>query len=133
MTRTVLWDSRCSFCRPWAVRLGRLDVLRLHRLVGTAEPGAYDDPRVTPEDTDRALQLLTPSGRYEGFDAVRRVLLLCPPTAWFAWLAWLPGVRPVGERVYRRVAERRSCRLEAPQPPVVRRPTVLSRLVRRPS
>jgi predicted DCC family thiol-disulfide oxidoreductase YuxK len=129
MARTVIWDSHCSFCRVWVVRLGRLDALRLHRLVGTGEPGAYDDPRVTPEHTAHALQLLTPSGRYEGFDAIRRVLLLCPATCWFVWLAWLPGVRSLGERLYRRVADSRSCLVGPPQPPVRRAPTLLSRLV----
>ncbi|MGN0064006.1 MAG: thiol-disulfide oxidoreductase DCC family protein [Nocardioides sp.] len=129
--RTVIWDSHCSFCRPWAVRLARLDVLRLHRFVGTSEPDAYADPRVTPEHTDHALQLLTPAGRYEGYDAIRRVLLRCPPVSVVAPLLWLPGARWLGDRLYRRVAESRTCGLGPAQPPIARGATVLSRLVHR--
>lgn len=107
--RTIIWDSHCSSCRRWAVVLGWLDWCGLHRLVGSAEPGAMVDPRVTREDADRALQLLTTEGRFEGYDAIRRVLLRCPPTFWAAPLLWLPPVRAVGEWVYQCVAARRTC------------------------
>lgn len=109
--RTVIWDSHCSFCRRWARVLEGLDWFRAHRYVGSAEPGALDDPRVTAADADRALQLLTPAGRFEGYDAIRRILARCPPTFWLTPLLWLPPVRVVGERVYRRVAARRTCGL----------------------
>ena len=121
MKRTVIWDSHCSFCRPWAVRLARLDLLGSHTFIGTAEPGAYDDPRVTREDTDRALQLLTPKGRYEGYDAIRRVLLHSPLTFWLAWLAWLPGAHALGSKVYSHIADNRACSLAAAQAPLLRR------------
>ena len=117
--RTVIWDSHCSFCRRWAVVLARLDVLGRFRFVGTAEPDAYADGRVTPEHTAHALQLLTPTGRYEGYDAIRRVLARTP-LAWLAPLLWLPPVRALGERAYRRVAESRTCLLWPPQAPIVR-------------
>ena len=115
---TVIWDSHCSFCRRWAVVLARLDGLGRFRLVGTAEPDAYADPRVRPEHTDHALQLLTASGRYEGYDAIRRVLARSPLTFWMAPLLWLPPVRILGERLYRRVADSRTCLLGPPQPPI---------------
>lgn len=118
---TVIWDSHCSFCRRWALVLARLDVLGQFRLVGTAEPHAYADPRVRPEHTDRALQLLTASGRYEGYDAIRRVLARSPLTFWLAPLLWLPPVRQLGERAYRRVADSRTCLIGPPQPPIVHR------------
>ena len=119
--RVVIWDSHCSFCRPWAVRLARLDVLGTHDFVGTAEPQAYADPRVTRDHTDRALQLLTPRGRYEGYDAIRRVLLLSPLTFWCAWLAWLPGARRFGSRFYQHIADNRACMLGSAQAPIRRR------------
>lgn len=109
--RTVIWDSECSFCRR-SVRVGRaLDWLRLHRYVGSSEPGAFDDPRVTPEMADRAVQLLTPTRRAEGFDAVRRILAVCPLTFWLAPILWLPPVYRLGDRAYRRVAARRTCKI----------------------
>ncbi|WP_310529476.1 DCC1-like thiol-disulfide oxidoreductase family protein [Nocardioides sp.] len=116
--RIVIWDSYCSFCHRWAKVLAWLDVTGTHRFVGTAEPGAHDDPRVTREDTDRALQLLTPQGRFEGYDAIRRVLARSPITFWFVPLLWLPPVRVVGERLYWRIAASRTCAVAAPQPPL---------------
>lgn len=94
-------------------------MLRRHHFVGSAEPGALDDPRVTSADTARALQLLTRDGRFEGYDAIRRILIRCPPTFWFAPLLWLPPARALGERTYWRIAERRTCMLNGgPQAPV---------------
>jgi predicted DCC family thiol-disulfide oxidoreductase YuxK len=116
---TVIWDSHCSFCHRWARVLARLDVFGRVRLVGTAEPGAYEDPRVTPEHTAHALQLLTATARYEGYDAIRRVLARSPITFWLAPLLWLPPVRALGEKWYRRVADSRTCLIGAPQPPIV--------------
>ena len=116
--RTIIWDSHCSFCRRWATVLAWLDVAGAHRFVGTAEPSAYDDPRVTREDTERALQLLTPQGRFEGYDAIRRILVRSPLTFWLAPLLWLPPVRVLGERAYWKVAASRTCVIGAPQPPL---------------
>jgi predicted DCC family thiol-disulfide oxidoreductase YuxK len=109
--RTVIWDSECSFCRR-SVQIARyLDWFRIHEYVGSAEPGAFDDPRVTPEMADRAVQLLTPTRRAEGFDAIRRILALCPLTFWLAPLLWIPPVYRLGDRTYQRVALRRSCKI----------------------
>ena len=116
--RVVIWDSHCSFCRRYAVLLARIDLLGLVRLVGTAEPDAYADPRVTPEHTAHALQLLTPRGRFEGYDAIRRVLALSPLTFWFTPVLWLPFVRRLGERCYRQVADSRTCAVGGPQEPI---------------
>lgn len=116
--RTIIWDSHCSFCYRWARVLAWLDVAGAHRFVGTAEPDAYADPRVTPADTDHALQLLTPQGRFEGYDAIRRILARSPLTFWFTPLLWLPPVRVAGERIYRRIADNRTCALGAPRTPV---------------
>lgn len=110
--RSVVWDSHCSFCRRSVTIARALDWLRVHDYVGSAEPGALDDPRITAEDADRAVQLLTPDGRFEGFDAVRRILLRCPPTCWLAPVLWLPPVARLGERVYARIAARRSCSID---------------------
>lgn len=109
LERTVIWDSHCTFCRRSVRLLAAMDWLGEHRFVGSAEPGALDDQRVTAADADRAVQLLTHGGRFEGFDAIRRILLRCPPTAVAAPLLWLPGAHGLGDRIYRSVAERRRC------------------------
>lgn len=109
--RTVIWDSHCSFCRRWVSLFRFLDWFQLHRFVGSSEPGAFNDPRVTPEMADRAIQLLTPRRRAEGFDAVRRVLAVSPLTMWTAPILWLPPVYRLGDRLYKNVAARRTCKI----------------------
>lgn len=107
--RTVIWDSGCSFCRRWIALFRFLDWFRLHRFVGSSEPGAFDDARVTPAMADEAIQLLTPTTHAQGFDAVRRVLATSPLTFWTAPILWLPPVNRLGDRLYKRVAARRTC------------------------
>lgn len=109
--RTVIWDSHCSFCRRWVLLFRLLDWFHIHRFLGSAEPGAFEDPRVTPDMADRAIQLLTPKWQSEGFDAVRRILVVCPLTFWMAPLLWLPPLYRLGDRTYQLVAARRTCRL----------------------
>jgi len=88
-----------------------LDLFRLHRFIGSSEPGAFDDPRVTPEMADRAIQLLTSKRQAEGFDAVRRVLAVSPLTFWTAPILWMPPVNRLGSHVYKKVAARRTCKI----------------------
>ncbi len=109
--RTVIWDSNCSFCRRWVTLFRLLDWFRLHQFVGSSEPGAFTDPRVTPEMADRAVQLLTPKRHAEGFDAVRRILAVAPLTFWLTPILWLPPVYRLGDRTYQRVAARRTCKI----------------------
>lgn len=109
--RTVIWDSHCSFCGRWVALFRFLDWFRVHRFVGSSEPGAFDDPRVTAEMADRAIQLLTSKRRSEGFDAVRRVLAVSPLTFWTAPILWLPPVNNLGSRLYMKVAARRTCKV----------------------
>ena len=113
--RTVIWDSGCSFCRRWVRTFRFLDWFRLHRFVGSSEPGAFDDARVTPAMADEAIQLLTPATHAQGFDAVRRVLATSPLTFWTAPLLWLPPVSNLGDRLYKRVAARRTCQVPPPK------------------
>ena len=60
---------------------------------------------------DRAIQLLTPRRRAEGFDAVRRVLAVSPLTFWMAPILWLPPVNSLGSHLYQKVAARRTCKI----------------------
>lgn len=107
--RRVVWDSHCTFCRRWVALFRALDWFRVHRFVGSADPVAFADGRVTPEDVDRALQLVTRRGRKQGFDAVVGILGACPLTFWAAPLLRLPPVLRAGRRAYDRVAARRTC------------------------
>ena len=111
--RTVIWDDHCSFCSTWIAIFRRLDRLGVHRIVGSSEPGAFDDVPVTRAQADEALQLVEDGRRHEGFDAVRLILEKCPPTFLVAPLLRVPPVPAIGRRAYRAVAARRTCRLPA--------------------
>lgn len=109
--RIVVWDSYCSFCQRWVRLFRALDLFTVHRFIGSAEPGAFDDPRVVEERAWEALQLVSPARHEEGFDAVRRILEASPVTFLFAPLLGLFPVRSVGRRVYRHVAAQRTCKV----------------------
>lgn len=107
--RVVVWDSGCSFCRRWVAVFRRLDWFQVHRFLGSDEPDAFRDPRLTPQMAEEALQLLAPGRHAQGYDAVRRILAVSPLTFWTAPLLWLPPAAAAGDRIYRRVAARRTC------------------------
>ncbi len=105
----VLYDGHCGFCRDWARRLarwdgpGRLRILpyqERHRIAGL--------PDLSDGALDQALHVILPDGTV-GIGA-RGILALLP---WLrggrplSWLARLPGVVPLVDRVYRAVARRR--------------------------
>lgn len=110
-SRMVVWDSSCGFCAASVGWLERIDGFRVHRTIGSDSPEAFDGTGITPEAADRAVQLVTSRGAFEGFDAVRMTLELSPYAYPFAPFLGLPGVRHLGHRLYRMVAARRRCAL----------------------
>lgn len=111
--RVVVWDDQCSFCRRWVEVVRRVDALAALRFVGLSHSEEYLPLGVSPERADRAIQLVEPDGRIrEGYDAVRGIVSVIPGGHLVAPLMGLPGLPAIGDRVYRRVAARRSCRYE---------------------
>jgi predicted DCC family thiol-disulfide oxidoreductase YuxK len=112
--RFVVWDDSCSFCARCVTWGKRLDVWGAVRWVGSSSPAAYDGTGVTPEAAAFALQLVEPDGSVRsGYHAVRGVLEVVPGGFLIApWMA-LPPVARIGERVYRHVAESRTCAIDA--------------------
>jgi predicted DCC family thiol-disulfide oxidoreductase YuxK len=108
----VVWDDSCGFCAAWTRLFRRLDWLGVIRLVPLSDPAQYEHLGITQANAAHALQLrLSDGARHGGYEAVRRIAYLLPLTMLLApWLA-LPPVRYVGDRVYRRVAESRTCAL----------------------
>jgi predicted DCC family thiol-disulfide oxidoreductase YuxK len=112
----VVWDDGCGFCAGWVrwfrrlVWMGALQFVPRSALAGASLP-------VSEEAATEALQLVFPSGRVRsGFAAVVGVAELLPLAFLWAPLLRLPFVAAVGERVYRRVAARRTCPLPAMSP-----------------
>jgi predicted DCC family thiol-disulfide oxidoreductase YuxK len=107
----VLFDGGCAFCQHSVRLLKRLDWLRrLH--FQDCRDLARLPPAPVPLDPGRLLEvmhLVTPDrGRvYTGFGAVRWMAWRLPATAPLVWLLYLPGVPPLGQRLYRWVARNR--------------------------
>ncbi len=112
---TVGYDGGCGPCvRIWRV-LTRLD--HRHRLVGVDvnDPSAVESSALADRDPIAlVLDLHVKVGRRVtvGFDAWR-TLAAAVPLLWPLLLVMrLPGARPVGTRIYRRVADGRSCAVQ---------------------
>jgi predicted DCC family thiol-disulfide oxidoreductase YuxK len=111
-SRLVVWDDSCAFCGRWIAVLRRLDLLGVHRFVGSGDPAAFVGTGVTPDQAERAIQLVAGGRRVEGYDALRKVLEVSPLTFLVAPLLGLAPLARLGRRAYRHVAGRRACGLE---------------------
>ncbi len=111
-SRLVIWDDRCAFCARSVAILRRIDLLGVHRFVGSSDPSAFEDSGVTPIQAERAVQLVADGRRVEGYDAIRVALEVSPPTFLVAPLLGIPPIARLGRRAYRRVAAGRACGLE---------------------
>ena len=106
--RAVLfYDGQCGFCLSSVKRLRVLD------LFGWVDPLDFHTqpdlsklhPALTPERCHSEMVLLEPNGHLSGgFDAFARLCRRLPLLWWCAPLAYLPGARWVGTRLYRWVA-----------------------------
>ena len=108
---TLIYDGECGMCRSAVARVRQWD--QIGRLVYVQ----LQDPAVGRFGIElpalaAAMHLILPDGRvYAGADAVPEILKLLPGKRWLAWGFVVPGVLPVARRVYRRIAERRHCRV----------------------
>ena len=106
----VLYDGDCPFCVSSVSTLRRLDWLG--RLAyGDARDAELRRrfPGVDPQTALERLHLLTPDGGrvLDGFHAFRWITGRLP-VLWALWpLLWIPGVAPLGVRVYDAVARNR--------------------------
>jgi predicted DCC family thiol-disulfide oxidoreductase YuxK len=108
--RVVVWDDGCGFCAAWVRWFRRLDWLKVLRFVPRSQLAA-SGVEVSQDAAARALQLVYRRRVYGGFAAVGRVLEILPVSFLWAPLLRLPPIAWIGERVYRRVAQRRKCEL----------------------
>lgn len=116
-SRLLIWDDHCSFCAGWVRRIRTLDWMQVHRFAGSSDAAVLEAAGVTREEADRALQHIGSTGRSQGYDGVQAALQLLPATFLLAPFMGLPGVKQVGRRIYRRVAEGRHCMLPPARDP----------------
>jgi len=102
----VFFDGQCDVCRwsrDWLDAWdwwGRLEWVDVH----TAPPESRP-PGATLQDLKAALHLMTPGGQvFTGFLAFRWLAWRLPALWLIAPFLYLPGARPLGERLYRWIA-----------------------------
>ena len=103
----VVWDGGCAFCHDW--------VRRLRRITGDrVDYSPYQDvaarfPEIPPEEFAVAIHLIGTDGSVTtGAEAIFRVLALVPGWKWpLRAYRSVPGMAPLSEWFYRRVALRR--------------------------
>lgn len=108
---TVLFDGDCPFCRRSVRILRSLDWLGRLAFQSARETDRLP-PCAVPLDPNKLLEemhLLTPDGErvYVGFSAFRWIAWRLPLTWPVAPLLYIPGVLPIGNRVYRLIARNR--------------------------
>jgi predicted DCC family thiol-disulfide oxidoreductase YuxK len=106
----VVWDDSCDFCRGWVTWFRRLDWLRALEFVPISRLASSGLP-VSIDDAAEAMHAVTPASTVSGFRAVIQVLSVLPVSFLWAILLELPPIRAVGDRAYRAVAMRRTCRV----------------------
>lgn len=98
-----LYDAACTNCTAWAERLRRLTGRRVQ--VRPLQDFSSADPRLSGDELLREAKLVLGDGRvFGGAEAI--ALAVGGP----ARLYYLPGVRQLADRLYRRVAANR-CRI----------------------
>ena len=103
----VYYDGRCGFCSALARWLRRADIFGTVELRCSLDATARQ-AGLTQLDLDRAMFLLKPKGAaYEGFYAMRQLVLRLPLLWPLVPFLWLPGSALVGVRFYHWVAEHR--------------------------
>jgi len=109
----VLFDGDCAFCTKGVQFLGKLDWLDRLSFQSLRDPQAWPatgpDVKLNSEAMVEAMHLLTADRNavYVGFSAFRRISWMLPLTMMLAPFLYLPGVLPLGNRMYRWVARNR--------------------------
>lgn len=107
---TVIYDGECDVCirsvntlRDWD-RYGRFE------MIAYQSEGVTDRfPDITEREFHESVQLVGPdSGRWEGADAVEKILSLTPRARPISWLFRIPFARPVARVLYRLFSRNRS-------------------------
>jgi predicted DCC family thiol-disulfide oxidoreductase YuxK len=115
-TRHVLYDGGCGLCGRTSRVLRRVDWLRkivYHDIAHDWPAIQAQFPQLNFDNCMRDMHVITDDGRTErGFDAYR-LLAWALPVFWpILPLLYLPPVRWLGWKIYRRVADTRSCAVE---------------------
>jgi predicted DCC family thiol-disulfide oxidoreductase YuxK len=106
----LLYDGHCILCRRSVFTLLLLDHLKRIRPVDFRDSALHkkEAPDIPFAQLDRAMHIRFSGGRTEkGFDAFRALCWHLPVLIPLAPFLYIPGVPPIGRRVYERIAANR--------------------------
>ncbi|HYE01934.1 MAG TPA: DUF393 domain-containing protein [Phycisphaerales bacterium] len=105
----VLYDGHCNLCRRGAPRLARLARPGSVTMLDFRAPGVLERfPQLTPDQAERAMQLIDDDGRvHSGAAAILGALRTRPVLAPLAWLYARRPLRWLIDRAYGFVARNR--------------------------
>jgi predicted DCC family thiol-disulfide oxidoreductase YuxK len=103
----LIYDGDCSFCRAWVDFWRSLTGDTLEYL--PFQEASERFPDVSIEDCRKAVQFITPEGRFPGAEGVCRFLALVPGYGWLLWCyRFVPGFAGLASFVYKFIANHRS-------------------------
>ena len=105
----LIFDGNCGFCRTWINRLRRWDRNGRIRMVPSESRHTVEGlPPIDDDALNRAMHFVTPGGRiFRGARALQPMLRYLPGGTLLRPLLWIPGVLPIGDRVYDTIAANR--------------------------
>lgn len=110
---SVFYDGGCGFCLRSICGILLMDWLKRLRPVDfrSSQERSTWAPDLALDDLDRAMHIRMPTGKtLHGFVAFRALAWHLPPLWPLVPFLYLPGVRVIGDAVYRRIAEwRKRC------------------------
>ena len=103
----LIYDGDCSFCRAWVEFWRSLTGDSLEYL--PFQQASERFPDVSIEDCRKAVQFITPEGRFPGAEGVCRVLAGVPGYRWLYWCyRFVPGFAALAGVAYKFIANHRS-------------------------
>lgn len=106
---TIVYDGDCPFCQRQMALVRRLD----KRAVFDYLPKQSNDllnrfPQLDQMDFETGLRLVDVKGRvFVGADAVYEIGSRLTPCKYIAWLYLIPGLRQIGQHIYKLIAANR--------------------------
>ncbi len=108
LQRSVLiYDGDCSFCRAWVDFWRSLTGDKIEYLAFQSASERFPD--LSLEDCRKAVQFITPEGRFPGAEGVFRFLATVPGYRWLFWVyRFVPGFAALASFGYKFIANHRS-------------------------
>ena len=110
----VLYDGNCTLCRKTMRIISFLDIFQQLNFINVLSPEAaalIQALHLKSDDLLFDMHIIEGTKSWKGYQAYQRISLRIPLLWVFVPFLYFPPIRFVGERIYRRVADSRTCRV----------------------